>query len=254
MLNEQRKKELLEFIEKLDVKIKDLELLDTALTHGSYLKGKKEKKENQDNLLNDNERLEFFGDAVLKLYISEYLMTQFPNYLEGKLSNLRAFVVSEKVLTKVAAKLNLKKYLLLGKNEKKSLPVSIIADSVEALLAVIYYSCGSKIAKSFILQHWGEYIEYANSSKDTENYKAALQEYTQGHDLGLPEYKMTSEEGPDHKKEFEVAVCLMGKEIGRGRGKTKKEASQDAAKSSLKSLGNILNIKTEKNSVKQKCK
>jgi ribonuclease-3 len=226
-MKEDRKKELILFSNSLGLNIKDIKLLNTALTHGSYV------KENSKKKLLDNERLEFFGDAVLKLYVSEYIMQKYPDYAEGQLSKLRAFVVSEKVLTHVANKLNLKKYLLMGKNEKKSPPVSIIADSVEALLAVIYYECGSKITKDFILDNWGCYIELADKDKEKDNFKASLQEHTQGQKLGLPVYKTIVETGPDHIKEFEVAVLLNNNELARGKGKTKKEASQDAARNAM---------------------
>src|SRR3989338_2638686 len=227
MLKEDRKKVLINFVLSLGLSIKDLNLLNIALTHGSFV------KENQLKNIGDNERLEFFGDAVLKLFISEYLMSKYSSYSEGQLSKLRAFVVSGKVLAKIAAKLNLQKYLLLGKNERKQLPVSILADSLEALIAVIYYECGIKKTRDFILNYWFEYIESADKSKDKDNFKAVLQEYLQGNQLGLPFYKTISEVGPDHNKEFEVGVYLNDNELARGRGKTKKEASQFAAKNAL---------------------
>ena len=227
-MKEERKKVLLDLAKSLDLSIKDLNLLNTAFVHGSYI------KENTSKNISDNERFEFFGDAVLKLYISEYLMDEYKDYLEGQLSKLRAFVVSEKVLGKIALKLKLGDYLLLGKNEKKSLPVSILADSLEALIAVIYYECGPKKAREFILNHWIEHIESADKNQDKDNFKAVLQEYTQGDKLGLPVYKTLIEAGPDHNKEFEVAVYLKENELARGTGKTKKEASQEAAKNALK--------------------
>lgn len=228
-----RKEELLNFTSSLGLNIKNLKLLNTALTHGSHIKVSSRMS------LEDNERLEFFGDAVLKLYISEYLMNRYNSYKEGELSSLRAYVVSEKVLAKVAELLNLRKYLLLGKSEKKSVPASILADSVEALLAVIYYECGPLKTKEFIFKHWLSYIELADKNKDKGNYKAVLQEYTQGNYLGLPLYKTLSEIGPDHKKEFEVGVCINNNEFARGMGKTKKDASQNAAMNALIRLGQL---------------
>ena len=228
-----RKEELSGFLKNLGLNIKNFTLLNTALTHGSYIKESTKEK------LQDNERLEFFGDAVLKLYISEYLMNRYTDYTEGELSNLRAYVVSEKVLTKVADRLNIKKYLLLGKGERKSLPNSILADSVEALLAVIYYECGPDKVQEFILKNWLHFIESADRNKEKENFKAVLQEYTQGNKLGLPLYKTLSEVGPEHKKEFEVAVYVNNREFATGKGKTKKDASQNAAKSALISLSQL---------------
>lgn len=229
-MKEDRKKDLLMFSSSLGLNIKDLKPLDMALTHGSFV------KENLKKTVVDNERLEFFGDAVLKLYISEYIMNKYPAYSEGQLSKLRAFVVSEKVLGNIANKINVKKYLQTGKNEKKSMPISILADSVEALLAVIYYECGAKKAKDFILSHWLEHIDLADKDQEKDNFKAALQEYTQGRKLGLPVYRTITELGPDHNKEFEVVVVLNNNELAKGKGKTKKEASQSAAKNAVSFL------------------
>lgn len=246
-LKPQRVEKLVKFSNSLEIDLKSYNLLDEALTHSSYL------KDNSKVNIADNERLEFYGDAVLKLCISEYLMKKYPDYNEGMLSSLRAYIVSEKVLTKVANKINIKSYLLVGKNEKKNLPDSIKADAVEAVLAVIYYECGLRKVKDFILSHWVEHIEYANNNKEKENYKAVLQEYTQSKSLGLPTYKTIKESGPDHSKQFEVAVSLGEKEYARGKGKTKKEASQVAASNALvmlKKLGE--NIYTNGKKVKSK--
>ena len=232
-LKESRKKELNNFINSLSLNIKNLRMLNIALTHPSYT------KETFNNQFEDNQRLEFFGDAVLKLCISEFLMTKYPLYSEGELSNLRAYVVSEKVLVKFAKTLDLKKYILVGKNEKKSMPDSIPADAVEALLAVIYYDCGLTEVKKFILRRWEGYIESADKSKEKENFKAVLEEYSQANNLGLPVYKTISETGPDHKKEFEVAVYLSNNELAKGKGKTKKDASQNAAQNALKHLRKV---------------
>ena len=228
-----RKKDLVTLLKSLKLAVKDLTLLDQSLTHGSYL------KERNNKYVEDNERLEFFGDAVLKFFISESLMKDYPEYSEGELSKLRAFVVSEKVLGKVAEKLELKKYVLVGKNEKKAIPVSILADSVEAILAVIYYDSGIEMVRKFIHEHFKEFIELAGKNTEIDNYKAILQEYTQKYKLGLPVYKTVSEFGPEHNKEFEVVVQLNNNKLAQGKGKTKKEASQCAAKNAL----NVINKK-----------
>ena len=222
-----RKKDLTSLLKGLKLTIKDLTLLDKSLTHSSYI------KENNKKKTEDNERLEFFGDAVLKLIVSEYLMNNYTEYSEGELSKLRAFVVSEKVLGKVADRLSLKKYILVGKNEKKSTPISILADSLEAMLAVIYYDCGIDVTRKFVYEHFKEFIELAGENTEIDNYKAVLQEYTQKYNLGLPSYKTISETGPEHNKEFEVVVLLNNNKLAHGRGKSKKEASQCAAKNAL---------------------
>lgn len=230
MVSNDRKIQLQKLLKSLGLTIQDLDLLNTALTHGSYL------KEYKNKINEDNERLEFFGDAVLKLYISEYIMKRFFDYTEGELSNLRAYVVSEKVLTKIAQKLNLAKYMLIAKGIKANIPDSVIANAVEALLAVIYYDCREKTAQDFVLKHWINHIDLASKSKEKDNYKAVLQEFTQANAHGLPMYKILEEKGPDHKKIFEVGVFLLNNEVARGVGKNKKEASQNAAKNALEIL------------------
>ena len=232
-LNPERKKDLTSFLKSLKLNIKDLTLLDQSLTHRSYL------KEHNSKQAEDNERLEFFGDAVLKLFVSEYLMKDYPEYSEGELSKLRAFVVSEKVLGTVAEKLKFKKYVLVGKNEKKAMPISILADSVEAFLAVIYYDCGIDLARNFVYEHFKEFIELAGENTEIDNYKAILQEYTQKYNLGLPLYKTIAELGPEHNKEFEVIVLLNNNKLAQGKGKSKKEASQSAAKKALEAINKL---------------
>ncbi len=228
VINQNRKKDLEAFLRVLKLNVSDLLLLNKALTHSSYLKEK--------NLsdVEDNERLEFFGDAILKFVISEFLINDYPAYDEGELSKLRAYVVSEKILGKIAVKLDLKRYILTGKNESKSIPVSIQADALEAFLAVIYYDCGINVARKFISEHFKEFILLAGENTEIDNYKAILQEYTQRYKLGLPIYKTISEIGPEHNKEFEVMVFLNDNKLAQGKGKSKKEASQSAAKNALK--------------------
>ena len=238
-LSNLRNKELASLLKKLGLNIKNLDLLNLSLTHGSYL------KDNPKLSLSDNERLEFFGDAVLKLYISEYLMEMFPDEQEGKLSKLRAYVVSDKILAKVALKLNLAKYILMGKSERKSMPLSILADSLEALLAVIYYECTSNVVRKFVVSNFSEHVTSISRSEHFENYKAMLQEYTQKYKYGLPAYKIISERGPEHNKEFEVAVYLDKRKLSTGLGMSKKEASQVAAKKALSVLKTIKGNKLE---------
>ena len=201
MLKQERKKELANFVKTLNLDVSDFEILNLALTHGSYNPASRK-------TFTNNERLEFFGDAVLKLFISEYLMSKYNNFSEGELSKVRAYVVSEKVLAKIADKLQIKKYILMGKNEGKNPPLSILADSVEALLAVVYYECGAEKTRNFILENWELYIDSSAIVIDTDNYKAVLQEHLQANKSGLPIYKTISESGPDHLKQFEVGVYL----------------------------------------------
>lgn len=227
ILTSRRESELYTFLTDLNLKISNLDVLDIALTHSSYVK---------DNHLKNNERLEFFGDAVLKLVISEYLMEKFPSSSEGELSKLRAYLISDKVLYEIARKINLKKYILLGKNERKNISASILSDCFEALLAVIYSECGLNSVRGFIISHFKDYLSLNIENFHFYNYKALLQEYTQDKKLGLPEYKTVSQSGPDHNKKFEVAVILNNNRLAVGKGMSKKEASQDAAKLALSEI------------------
>ena len=226
-LSEARKKELFNFLHSIKLHLNDYVLLNTALTHSSFIKDQAYSK-NQ-----CNERLEFFGDAVLKLIISEYLMENFPAFNEGELSKFRAYLVSDRVLSEIAIKLGVKKYILIGKNERRSTPKSILPDCLEAILAVIYYECGLKKVRDFIICNFKDYLNLASINASFYNYKAILQEYTQDKKLGLPDYKTINESGPEHNKEFEVAVVLNDNILATGKGMSKKEASQDAAKNAL---------------------
>ena len=236
MLASRRNENLQTLVKSLGVDIDHLETLNTALTHNSFNKKKKECIVNVN--VSEFQRLEFFGDSILKFVMSEFLMTKCKNLHQGDLSKFCAYLVSEKVLAKIGKELNLEKYILAGKSEKKSLPTSIVADTLEAILAVIYYQCGLDKTRKFVLKHWIKYMDMggASPSFEFENYKAILQEYTQGKQRGIPLYKTINEQGPDHNKVFEIAVILNNIELARGEGKSKKEASQDAAKVALNKL------------------
>lgn len=217
--------------ERLGHSFKNPELLKTALTHSSYA------NENKHEGV-CNERLEFLGDAVLGLIVARYLYLNFPQLNEGKMTRLRSELVCEKNLDEVAAKLDLGRYLRLGKGEEngggRTRP-SILADAVEATLAAIYLDGGMTEAENFV----NTYIINVFKSGEAEyegDYKTELQELVQRNNGQHLEYKLIGESGPDHAKIFKIAVILNGREVAAGTGKSKKLAEQMAAKSALEKL------------------
>jgi len=207
------------------------ELLERALTHKSYA--------NESKLREHNERMEFLGDAVLNLVVSEYLMKACPDSTEGDLSRLRAAVVSEPALATVAREIGLGDYLLLGRGEDQTGgrdKDSLLSDCLEALVASIYLDAGWEAAGGFIIRFFESVLLKTCSSGGTIDYKTMLQELCQERIKQLPEYRVAFETGPDHRKQFEVELLVMGKVYGRGVGKNKKEAEQRAAKEAVAKL------------------
>lgn len=207
-------------------------LLQHALTHRSYA--------NENRLSEHNERLEFLGDAVLNLVVSEYLMRACPDSSEGVLSRFRSMIVSEPTLAVVGRRIGLGDHLLLGKGEEQTggrNKDSLLADSLEALIAAVYLDAGKDAASSFIVRFFEEIIRATCSARETVDHKTALQELCQERLRVLPDYRVVSETGPDHQKRFEVELYIQGRLSGRGTGKSKKEAEQRAAKEALNKLG-----------------
>jgi len=227
------------FQQKYDLKFKDIELLNKALTHTSYT------NENNIDVLNSYERLEFLGDAVLKLSISKYFYSKFKDYQEGKLTKIRAEVVSDKTIAEYAKKIGLGEIILLGKNEKKHKGAnkeSILACAFEALLGAIFLEYGSrgyKKAYDFLINNFEEEILEVNNNINLLNPKAILQEYTQGLNHDRPKYNLVKEEGLDHNKTFFIEIEYQDKIIGLGSAKSIKLAQQEAANDALKKLGVI---------------
>lgn len=230
-------KELNEFEDIIKYKFNDIEILEKSLTHSSY--------SNEDKSYNkvNNERLEFLGDAVLSISVSRYIFDKFPNYPEGDLTKLRSQVVCEDTLGLVAANLNVGKFLLLGKGEEASggrERKSILADAVEAIIAAIYIDGGYRKAEGFVLDNLTKYIQLAVKGKIVTDFKSYLQEYYQSKSQSCKiRYVVTKEEGPDHEKMFHVNVLVNKNVVGKGSGKSKKLAEQDAAKNALKSEGQL---------------
>jgi ribonuclease III len=207
------------------------ELLERALTHKSFA--------NENRVPAHNERMEFLGDAVLNLVVSEYLMKLCPDATEGDLSRLRAAVVSEPALAGIARAIKLGDHLLLGKGEDQTGgrdKDSLLADSLEALIAAVYLDAGTDATQMFILRFFDDAIRKTCTQRTLLDYKTALQELCQERLKQLPEYRVISETGPDHQKQFRIEITLNGKVHGHGIGKSKKEAEQRAAKEALEKL------------------
>lgn len=205
----------------------------SAITHKSYL------NEHPSEGLEDNERLEFLGDAVIDLAISHRLMERFPNADEGELSRLRALIVNEEGLARVARQLDLGPILLLGRGEsldggaEKS---SLLADALEAIIGAIYKSDGMAGVLAFVDRHFKDALEGVADGKIGLDYKSRLQETAQLRLKQMPRYRVVTESGPAHSKVFEVEVMIGEQPYARASGKSKKEAEQAAARMTLQAL------------------
>ncbi len=217
--------------QRIGHRFKNEELLERSLIHKSYA--------NENRVRAHNERLEFLGDAVLGLVISEYLMRNCPDSSEGDLSRLRAAVVSEPALANIAREIGLGGYILLGRGEEQTggrNKDSLLANCLEALIASIYLDAGKDASEAFVIRFFEEVITKTCTARGTQDYKTELQELCQERLKQLPEYRIVSETGPDHQKQFAVELSIKGGVYGRGVGKSKKEAEQKAAKEALEKL------------------
>ncbi|MCG3137035.1 MAG: Ribonuclease 3 [Phycisphaerae bacterium] len=209
----------------------DRELLKAALTHASFA----------DDRLNSNERLEFFGDAVLGMVVCEELYRRYPHFLEGEMTKIKSAVVSRRTCAKVGRHRELDTCIVLGKGmaDQEHLPQSLLAAIYESIIGALYLDAGLEIARQFILQDMVEHIVAAAESENQRNFKSHLQQYTQKHFNSTPVYEMLDEKGPDHHKCFEVCVWVAGKSYPSAWGPNKKEAEQRAAFNALVDL-NVL--------------
>lgn len=206
--------------------IENGDLLQEALTHSS--------KSREDSSFSNNERLEFLGDAVLKLTITRYLFDNFSKKQEGTLTKYRAKLISDKMLASLGKKLNLIDRVNIGSTlSRENMPDSVIGDAIEALIGAVYLDSGLERASEFILKLWQEDMKQAIVDSHELEYKSRLQELIQEKYKKLPEYKVVSSGGPDHKKEFEIGVYLDDKLLAQASAFSKKEASQIAAKLAL---------------------
>lgn len=225
------KKSLKRITRKLKIGVKDCDLLRQALTHRSYL--------GEDSEALANERLEFLGDSVLGIVSAEYLFTRFPDRPEGELAKAKAVAVSEPILGEAARALGLQDMIQLSSGEEASggrERLSILADTFEALVAVIYLDQGLDAARKFILRALESILLDIERKEHIRDYKSLLQEHTQGVCKKAPLYKVIEEIGADHDKTFVVEARLDGKILGVGEGKSKKQAEQAAALQALERI------------------
>jgi ribonuclease-3 len=210
-------------------------LLRQAFTHSSYV------NEHQRKNHQDNERLEYLGDAVLQLIISQYLYRRTPPMSEGEMTKLRASIVCEPSLVHFAESLQFSRYILLGKGEEltggRTRP-ALLADVFEAFVGALYLDQGLEVVQSFFDRHVIPKIERGEFSVAMD-YKSALQEFIQQENHGELHYDILEERGPAHNREFVSEVHLNGKRLGLGKGRSKKEAEQKAAEEALRNLGLI---------------
>ena len=222
-----------ELEKRIEYQFRDVSLLKCALMHSSYVNEKHLPKQEC------NERLEFLGDSILSLIVAEHLFTHYRHQPEGELTKLRASLVCEQSLFQFAQKIQLGDYLHLGKGEEhtggRERP-SIVSDAFEAVIASIYLDGGLEEAKKFVLRFIPEHMDVKRVNA-LSDYKTALQEIIQKNREEKIEYVLVSEVGPDHDKAFTIEVHLNSNVIGTGRGKSKKQAEQLAAKEALQLMG-----------------
>ena len=220
-----------DFQNKIGYQFSDSQLLNRAFTHKSC-------ESDQEN----NERLEFLGDAVIGLTIAEALYKNYSDQDEGTLDHMRASLVNGKALAKKARELGIDHLLQVSEAQRQHHPrhtSAMLEDALEALTGAIYLDSGIEAARSFILRVFDREIHTAPETSDTNNPKGRLQEWLQKHHAGVtPKYTLLSAEGPDHSRSFEVAVEFDGRELGRGQGSSKKAAEIAAAKQAVATLDN----------------
>lgn len=222
---------------KMQISFKNTELLARALVHKSFA------HEVKGGSLENNEKLEFLGDAVLDLALGDYLMELFPGDSEGNLSKKRASLVNEEVLAKIAVELGLPQYLKLGKGETNTGGAHkprLVASAYEALLGALFLDQGFNAARDFIRRDFTQVIQAQDPNQDYErDYKTRLQEVLQKDCKEAPQYQLLSEEGPPHERIFQVHVKIQDRILGTGRGRSKKLAEQAAAKEVLENFASV---------------
>lgn len=228
-MKQERKEELARIQKTLGYSFREIKLLNKALTHKSYVNETGQE-------LKHNERFEFLGDSVIDLIVSEYMVRKYSDYKEGTLSKIRAGVVNESCLAKLALNIDLGDFLLLGRGEEISggrKKASLLANAYEALAGAIYFDSDIETTARILLPDIKKEITSFIDTPESRDYKSDLQEYTQNKFNCIPVYKVANEIGPDHEKQFEVVVSVKDKNRGRGMGRSKKEAEQAAAKVAL---------------------
>lgn len=216
--------ELEQFEKNIGHKFSNKDIIKKALTHTSYA---------YEHCIESNEKLEFLGDAILEFVVSKYLYNNYKKLKEGEMTKVRASVVCESSLYKIAERLNFSDFLYLGKSEnsnKGNKSPAILADSVEAVIAAIYLDSDIEEAENFIINNLQGAIEVASQNVGMKDYKTVLQEKLQEHGEALIEYEIINESGPDHNKSFTAQVKFNGKVLASGEGKSKKQAEMEAAR------------------------
>ena len=218
------------FEKEISYTFKNKDLLKTALTHTSYA---------YENNVESNEKLEFLGDSILEFISSKYLFNNYKNLKEGEMTKVRATVVCEESLYKIALKHNFSDFLYLGKSESSNnahFSKAILADSVEAVIAAIYLDSNIEESEKFIIENLKDSINNATKNVGTKDYKTVLQEMLQVNGNVDIKYYIIKESGPDHNKMFEFKVECNGKILGYGKGKTKKASEMMAAKKAIETI------------------
>jgi ribonuclease-3 len=224
--------------DQIDYRFRDRGLLEHALTHKSRA------AEDASGGVADNESLEFLGDAVLGLVVADALFHQYPTYDEGQKSKIKAAVVSTQSLARHAEQLRLGEHLILGRGEEKTggrFKQALLADAYEALIAAIYLDGGLEAAEMFLRRELKDALDEGSAQTFARDYKSALQERLQALGRPLPEYRVSGEAGPDHRKTFTVDVIVGGEVLGAATGRAKKEAEQEAAREALARLSSTPN-------------
>lgn len=233
-MRKEREESLKIFLKENKLKCSNLDLLDMAFTHSSFI------NEYNINTNDTYERLEFLGDAVLKLIMSDYLFNIFEKYDEGRLSKIRSIIVSDQILASFARKIGLHHYLNIGPAEEKQggrMRESTLACAFEALLGALYLDGKLQNLYSFLIELASREVEYIDKNDVFYNPKAILQEFTQDRYKILPIYETVAETGQAHDKTFYVKVFIKEQPVGEGKGKSKKEAQQKAAYDAIEKLG-----------------
>ncbi len=226
------------FEKNIGIIFKNKDLLKQAFTHRSYL------NEHRDSELVHNERLEFLGDAVLELIVTEHLYQKYPDSTEGELTAYRSALVNAVTMSEAASKIEMNDFLLLSKGEAKDTGRArqiILANTIEAFIGAVFIDQGYEVAKYFISRNIFNLIEKIIEEKTWLDAKSKFQEQAQDYEGVTPQYKTIKEDGPDHDKQFTVGVYLNNNKIAEGAGKSKQEAEQVAADNALKAKGWLLN-------------
>ena len=221
--------------QNLEVTFRDLSLIQQTFVHSSYV------NENPSFPLQDNERLEFLGDALLSFIVAEKLYQEFPNLSEGELTEIRTWLIRQETLAELASVLKLGDYLYLGKGEESTggrQRKTNLADTFEALIGAIFLDQGLTAARDFVLNKLNNQFDKIKTGGISPNYKALLQEFTQANYKQLPTYHLVEVSGPDHEKNFTVEVTIGNEVLGTGSGKSKRTAEIEAARSAWEQLTN----------------